>query len=187
MGPLTEIAGTVRSLASNVLSRRVDIPSCARARLVASTFGGVIGHVGVLSRSERRFMSGISRRLGAPLASVGILTSSLIKRRKIPRRLCRRFVDSVATRVSERGGVVASLLSLMGVSGGTTSMGVARVSVGRLLRSVLGHLHPVTSEHGVSLVLSYFQPISTSISRIGFALTIDGLIRGNVGCGISSK
>lgn len=187
MHPLRRVTTAVRGMDTKCDSSILRISAFARAGDVDRTVGGVVKELGLLSSSERRFMSGMSRRLGAPVASVGMLTSSLLRRRGLPIRVCRRFVNSVTGRVSHRGGVVASLLSLIGVSGGNRALGVRSIGVGRLLRRVLGELGPVTRGGGIRVMVRDFQPIATRVSRAGLSLTVSGLMRGTMGCGRSGK
>ncbi len=105
IGDLLRAIGIVRE---GEYSHRLDMPGRDELSLLADEFNGLTGRLQVTEEARRRFVSDASHELKTPLASIRLLTDSILQSPEIDPATVREFVSDIGeeagrlTRISEK-------------------------------------------------------------------------------------
>ncbi len=136
-------------------------------------------------RLEQRFASGMSRRLGAPLATVSKFTRVVV-RNNAPRGAIISFSAAVCGTTKELVALIDSVVGVSRLSRNTIVIRRRGISLRRLSGRVVAQLGSITRGGGVALGL---VNSSTFIINTGGVVSrvVCGLYSGTVGCGGRGK
>lgn len=183
-GDLAEgLVGPVRAL-TNGLRRTSIVRGGARCGRLIPFVGTVeVRRRNILTTTgdERSFATGISRRLGAPLATVSNCTR-LVRGNVIRGRRRVRFTARVEEGTRHLLSLVGSVVGLSRLSSDRTRRNFRRLSLCNLIGSYVRGLRIGTRREGMTLGFSNASYVMQNGERL-LARLIRGLYRGTVHCG----
>lgn len=141
----------------------------------------IVGTIGS-RHAGARLVAGISRSLGAPLASI-VGCVSLLRGYSVGSRTTRGCVTIVTSGTGELGGLVRSLVRTSGISSNGVILGGTLLSLGRLTARTV--IRRAANFRGTGLRLIFRRPTHggvISTSKTGLCHILRGLLSGTEGC-----
>lgn len=158
---------------------------CRRVAPLLRTVSGRGGRGRTITGVHGRFSTGMSRRLGAPLASVSKCTRVVVGKLMHPRSVP-EFSRAVCGRTHELLALVRSVVGLSGLSSRSIRLRGRSMSLFRLAERVIDHLSLATTRQGVRVRLAKrfigVRKVHRVLSRV-----VCGVARGTMGCGGRGK
>lgn len=181
IAPLRRVDHTTGRFTMNSFSCEIGIRNRSRLTSLNATFGSVTSTLSILRNSQHDFISGISRRLGAPVASVSKFVSNVLSN-AVPHRGRSCCLGVIDNRIGELSELIISVLGVDGVRDNSLRVGPSGCSVSsRVVRVLLAFRRGVRGGGVRVHKLSRFEPACVITSPSVVCRSVCGLISGTIG------
>ena len=143
--------------------QKVSVGGNDELTMLASEFNDLTERLQTSEEKRRRFVSDASHELKTPLASIKLLTDSILQN-DMDAETMREFVEDIGTEAERLNRMTAKLLSLTKVDG-EPAPEAELIRMAPTIRQVARMLRPVAEKAGISLVLSIDDDSTVLITR----------------------
>ena len=143
--------------------QKVSVGGNDELTMLASEFNDLTERLQTSEEKRRRFVSDASHELKTPLASIKLLTDSILQN-DLDADTMREFVEDIGTEAERLNRMTAKLLSLTKVDG-EPAPEAELIRMAPTIRQVARMLRPVAEKAGISLVLSIDDDSTVLITR----------------------
>ena len=143
--------------------QKVSVGGNDELTMLASEFNDLTERLQTSEEKRRRFVSDASHELKTPLASIKLLTDSILQN-DMDADTMREFVEDIGTEAERLNRMTAKLLSLTKVDG-EPAPEAELIRMAPTIRQVARMLRPVAEKAGISLVLSIDDDSTVLITR----------------------
>lgn len=149
----------ISKMAGGDLSVRVDEHAIAEFGDVARAFNLMAEQLENLDASRNQFVSDASHELKTPLASMKILSESLLASPDAPPELYQEFLTDINNEVDRLSLVINDLLTLVKTDKGLETLVYSDVDLGKLLRKVVNSVEPLAAKKNITVSYQYSDVI----------------------------
>ena len=150
IGNLLAAMGIVRE---GEYSHRVNMPGQDELALLADEFNSLTDRLQVTEEARRRFVSDASHELKTPLASIRLLTDSILQSPEIDPTLTREFVSDIGEQADRLTRISEKLLNLTRLDA-APEQEIIPVNVAQVIETVAHLLTPLAQTAQVTLELA---------------------------------
>ncbi len=136
-------------------SVRVDENSIAEFGELAKAFNMMSDRLENLDASRSQFVSDASHELKTPLASMKILSESLLSQPDAPPELYREFLSDINSEIDRLSLVINDLLTLVKTDKGTDTLVIVPVELGELLKKITTTVAPLARNKHITVSYEY--------------------------------
>lgn len=136
-------------------SVRVDENEIAEFGELAKAFNMMSAKLENLDASRNQFVSDASHELKTPLASMKILSESLLTQPDAPKELYQEFMGDINHEVDRLSLVINDLLTLVKTDKGADTLILASVDLSKLIRRITGTVAPLARSKHITVLYEY--------------------------------
>ena len=118
-GRITELLGAIRIVREGEYSHRVEVSGRDEMSQMAQEFNALTGRLQTTEEVRRRFVSDASHELKTPLASIRLLTDSILQNEAVDPDTVREFVGDIGEEAERLQRITEKLLTLTRLDAGT--------------------------------------------------------------------
>ncbi len=145
----------IGKMSSGDFSARVDEKEIAEFGELAKAFNMMSEKLENLDASRNQFVSDASHELKTPLASMKILSESLLTQPDAPVELYREFMGDINSEVDRLSLVINDLLTLVKTDKGTDTLIIADVELGEMIKHITGTISPLARNKHITISYEY--------------------------------
>lgn len=128
-------------------------------------------------QSRREFVSNVSHELKTPIASMKVLSDSLLLQEDVPVELYREFMEDISTELDRETQIISDLLTLTRLEhSDTEKLNISQVDVNTFLKQIMKRLRPLAQKRNIEMVFESIRPVTAEIDEIKLALAFSNLI-----------
>lgn len=150
--------------------------SYTETRLLSEAFNKMLGRMKVLSDSRNEFVSNVSHELKTPLASMKVLSDSLLAQEDVPIELYQEFMNDLSQEIERESKIIDDLLALVRLDKTASSMNIQTENINALVERILKRLRPIASMHNIEVIFESFRPVSAEVDEVKLSLAISNLV-----------
>ncbi|MCI8414723.1 MAG: HAMP domain-containing histidine kinase [Ruminiclostridium sp.] len=158
------LLGGIRRVRAGEYAYRVTMKGHDELAQLADEFNQLTGRLQATEAQRRRFVSDASHELKTPLASIRLLTDSILQDEAIDQETTREFVEDISQAADRLIHISEGLLSLNRVDEGRT-IGRERVDVNQQAEALCRLLIPLAEEAGVRFQETLGEDCTVRCSR----------------------
>jgi signal transduction histidine kinase len=182
---IMELSKALRRVRDGDYSYRTDIRGRDELTELGEEFNLLTDRLEQTEQARRQFVSDASHELKTPLASIRLLSDSILQSRDMDSETMRDFVSDIGNESERLSRTTEKLLSLTRLDQDETISRVP-VSIGRVILSTLRLLEPLASKHEVRLSYEISEDcvilaVEDDIYQIIFNLVENGIKYNNPG------
>ncbi len=147
---ISSLLGAIRKVREGEYSHRVEARGKDELALLAGEFNQLTDRLQTTEEVRRRFVSDASHELKTPLASIRLLTDSILQSKDMAPDMVRDFVGDIGEEVDRLTRISEKLLTLTRLDAAAVDER-QQVNVGRVVARVERMLRPLADAVGVSL------------------------------------
>ncbi|MBE7092322.1 MAG: HAMP domain-containing protein [Clostridiales bacterium] len=136
-------------------STRVDENEIAEFGELAKAFNMMSEKLENLDNSRNQFVSDASHELKTPLASMKILSESLLSQPDAPKELYQEFMGDINNEVDRLSLVINDLLTLVKTDKGADTLILGSVDLSKLIRKITGTVAPLARSKHITVSYEY--------------------------------
>jgi len=145
----------IGKMASGDFSARVDENEIAEFGELARAFNMMSSQIENLDSSRNQFVSDASHELKTPLASMKILSESLLSQPDAPPELYREFLGDINNEVDRLSLVINDLLTLVKTDKGMETLVFGPVALGTVIKRIIGTVAPLAKSKHITVSFEY--------------------------------
>lgn len=145
------LLGAIRQVREGEYSHRVKPTGSDELTQLAQEFNELTGRLQVTDEVRRRFVSDASHELKTPLASIRLLTDSILQSEHMEPDTAREFLSDIGEEAERLSRITERLLTLTRLDNPAGEAETAPVSLSAVVKRVVHMLSPLTEEAQVTV------------------------------------
>ena len=156
----------------------IEVPDYTETRDIMDAFHHLMSRMKEVDDSREEFVANVSHELKTPLASMKVLSDSLIQGGDaVDAETYREFMVDIAAEVDRENKVINDLLSLVKLDGNeATQLNLAMCDISAMLQQILKTLTPLAHKAGVELLYEEKGPVEAEVDEVKLSLAIMNLV-----------
>ncbi|MBO6147238.1 MAG: HAMP domain-containing histidine kinase [Lachnospiraceae bacterium] len=156
----------------------IEVPDYTETKDIMDAFHHLMSRMREVDESREEFVANVSHELKTPLASMKVLSDSLIQSgENVDAETYREFMVDIAAEVDRENKVINDLLSLVKLDGNeTTKLNLESCSISDMLQQILKTLTPLADNAGVELLYDEKIPVEAKVDEVKLSLAIMNLV-----------
>lgn len=174
--PLKVLTTAIDFASQGHLDEKITVSGYPEVENIAESCNRLISKLQALDDSRQEFVSNVSHELKTPIASIKVLSDSLLGQSGLPEELYREFLEDITNEIERMTGIINDLLSLVKMDKSSGEMVVSNESINDLLEGILKRLRPIAAQRNIELVYESFRPVMADVDGVKFSIAMNNLI-----------
>lgn len=150
--------------------------SYTETRVLSEAFNKMLGRMKVLSDSRNEFVSNVSHELKTPLASMKVLSDSLLSQQDAPIELYQEFMNDLSQEIERESKIIDDLLALVKLDKTASGMNIRTENINALVERILKRLRPIAAANNIEMIFESFRPVNAEVDEVKLTLAISNLV-----------
>lgn len=173
--PLQKLTESIDQVTMGELDVSMELSTYSELVKISDSFNKMTGYIQEQDMARKDFVSNVSHELKTPLASMKVLSDSLLSQEGMPEELYREFLVDITQEIERMTEMINDLLSMVKLEN-ATNMTVTNVSINELLEQLLKRLRPIAEKRNIELTLESFRPVMADIDEVKISIALNNLI-----------
>lgn len=174
--PLQKVTDFIDQVATGQMDVPMELRTYSELVKISDSFNKMTGYIHEQDVARQDFVSNVSHELKTPLASMKVLSDSLLSQEGIPEELYREFLVDITQEIERMTQIINDLLSMVKLDRNQAEMTVANVSINDILEQLLKRLHPIAEKRNIELTLESFRPVMADVDSTKISIALNNLI-----------
>lgn len=174
--PLNKITDSINDIAKGDMDNKIDIHGYSELVTISDSFNRMIDVIQNQNNSRQEFVSNVSHELKTPLASMKVLSDSLLSQEGMPEEIYREFLVDITTEIERMTQIINDLLSMVKLDKNSAQMIISNISINELLEQLLKRLRPIAAKRNIELIFESFRPVMADIDEVKLSMAFNNLI-----------
>lgn len=174
--PLQRVTDSIDEITAGDMDVKLDIRSYSELMKISDSFNQLIDMISQQDEAKQSFASNVSHELKTPLASMKVLSDSLLSQEGMPEELYREFLVDITNEIERMTSIINDLLSMVKLDKNTANMNIVNISINDLIEQLLKRLRPIAAERNIELIYESLRPIMADVDEVKLSIALNNLI-----------
>ena len=158
--PLQRVTESIDDIAAGDMDTKLDVHTYSEVERISESFNRMIDVIRQQDEAKQSFASNVSHELKTPLASMKVLSDSLLSQEGMPEELYREFLVDITHEIERMTNIINDLLTMVKLDKNTAEM----------------RLRPIAAERNIELIYESFRPIMADVDEVKLSIALNNLI-----------
>ena len=150
--PLQRVTESIDDIAAGDMDTKLDVHTYSEVERISESFNRMIDVIRQQDEAKQSFASNVSHELKTPLASMKVLSDSLLSQEGMPEELYREFLVDITHEIERMTNIINDLLTMVKLDKNTADMNIVNISINDLIEQLLKRLRPIAAERNIELI-----------------------------------
>lgn len=174
--PLQRVTESIDDIAAGDMDTKLDVHTYSEVERISESFNRMIDVIRQQDEAKQSFASNVSHELKTPLASMKVLSDSLLSQEGMPEELYREFLVDITHEIERMTNIINDLLTMVKLDKNTADMNIVNISINDLIEQLLKRLRPIAAERNIELIYESFRPIMADVDEVKLSIALNNLI-----------
>ena len=174
--PLQRVTESIDDTAAGDMDTKLDVHTYSDVERISESFNRMIDVIRQQYEAKQSFASNVSHELKTPLASMKVLSDSLLSQEGMPEELYREFLVDITHEIERMTNIINDLLTMVKLDKNTAEMNIVNISINDLIEQLLKRLRPIAAERNIELIYESFRPIMADVDEVKLSIALNNLI-----------
>lgn len=174
--PLQRVTESIDDIAAVDMDTKLDVHTYSEVERISESFNRMIDVIRQQDEAKQSFASNVSHELKTPLASMKVLSDSLLSQEGMPEELYREFLVDITHEIERMTNIINDLLTMVKLDKNTADMNIVNISINDLIEQLLKRLRPIAAERNIELIYESFRPIMADVDEVKLSIALNNLI-----------
>jgi len=174
--PLKKVTGLINDISKGNMDTKLDMHGYSELVDISGSFNQMTDVIRKQENSRQEFVSNVSHELKTPLASMKVLSDSLLSQEGMPEEIYREFLADITTEIERMTQIINDLLSMVKMDKGSAVMQVTNISIDGLLEQLLKRLRPIAAKRNIELIFESFRPVMADVDEVKISIALNNII-----------
>ena len=174
--PMQKVADSINDISKGDIDVKLKMQGYSELVKISDAFNQMLEVIQKQENSRQEFVSNVSHELKTPIASMKVLSESLLSQEGLPEEIYREFLGDINTEINHMTQIINDLLSMVKMDKNSAVMQVANISVNELLEQLLKRLRPIAAKRNIELIYESFRPVMADVDEVKISIAINNII-----------
>lgn len=174
--PFHQVTESIDDITDGDMDVKLEVRSYSELRLISESFNQMIDVIQQQDEARQNFASNVSHELKTPLASMKVLSDSLLSQEGMPEELYREFLVDITNEIERMTNIINDLLMMVKLDKNSAQMQISNISINDLIEQLLKRLRPIAAERNIELVYESYRPIMADVDEVKLSIALNNLI-----------
>lgn len=174
--PLKKVTDSINDISKGDMDIKLDMHGYSELIKISESFNQMIDVIRKQENSRQEFVSNVSHELKTPLASMKVLSDSLLMQEGMPEEIYREFLGDITTEIERMTQIINDLLSMVKLDKNNAVMQVTNISINELLEQLLKRLRPIAAKRNIELVFESYRPVMADVDEVKISIALNNII-----------
>lgn len=174
--PLGKVASSIKDLSKGDMEIKLDMHGYSELVKISESFNQMTEVIRKQENSRQEFVSNVSHELKTPLASMKVLSDSLLSQEGMPEEIYREFLGDITTEIERMTCIINDLLSMVKMDKNSATMQVSNISINELLEQLLKRLRPIAAKRSIELIFESYRPVMADVDEVKISIAFNNII-----------
>lgn len=174
--PLQRVTESIDDITAGDMDTKLDVHTYSEVERISESFNRMIDVIRQQDEAKQSFASNVSHELKTPLASMKVLSDSLLSQEGMPEELYREFLVDITHEIERMTNIINDLLTMVKLDKNTADMNIVNISINDLIEQLLKRLRPIAAERNIELIYESFRPIMADVDEVKLSIALNNLI-----------
>ena len=174
--PLKKVTESINDISKGDMEIKLDMHGYSELVKISESFNQMTEVIRKQEISRQEFVSNVSHELKTPLASMKVLSDSLLSQEGMPEEIYREFLGDITTEIERMTRIINDLLSMVKMDKNSASMQVANISINELLEQLLKRLRPIAAKRNIELIFESYRPVMADVDEVKISIALNNII-----------
>jgi signal transduction histidine kinase len=163
--PINKFYPVIARLSAGDFTERVDVKTNDEFKMLANSFNTMSVKLDEVDRQRRDFVGNVSHELKTPLASIKLLSESLLLQDNVEAKVYREFLIDINNEIDRLNNIVSDLLVLVNMDKKQLVLDYQPAYLNYLIEKVIEQLKPLADQKKIKIVFKEKNSIQTKIDK----------------------
>ena len=178
--PLLKVTESIDEITRGDTDVSLALSTYSELVTVSDSFNKMTGYIREQDTARQEFVSNVSHELKMPLASMKVLSDSLLSQEGMPEELYREFLVDITDEIERMTKIINDLLSMVKTEKNTANMVISNINVNDLLEKLLKRLRPIAATRNIEVIYESYRPVMADIDEVKMSIALNNLIENAV-------
>lgn len=174
--PMKKVSDSINDITKGDMDVKIAMNGYSELVTISESFNQMISVIQNQEKSRQEFVSNVSHELKTPLASMKVLSDSLLQQEGMPEEIYREFLGDITTEIERMTQIINDLLSMVKMDKDSATMMITNISINDLLESLLKRLRPIAAERNIELIMESFRPVMADVDEVKMSIALNNII-----------
>ena len=176
VSPLRRMTKAIGNMTEGYEDYSLKENSYTETRLMSEELNRMLGRMKALDESRKQFVSNVSHELKTPLASMKVLSDSLLAQEEVPKELYKEFMSDLSEEIDRENKIINDLLALTRLEKNVNTMNIASENINALVERILKRLRPIAATRNIEVIFESFRPVNAEVDEVKLSLAVSNLV-----------
>jgi len=178
--PLLKVTESIDEITRGDTDVSLALSTYSELVTVSDSFNKMTGYIREQDTARQEFVSNVSHELKTPLASMKVLSDSLLSQEGMPEELYREFLVDITDEIERMTKIINDLLSMVKTEKNTANMVISNINVNDLLEKLLKRLRPIAATRNIEVIYESYRPVMADVDEVKMSIALNNLIENAV-------
>lgn len=174
--PLQKVTESIDEITRGDMDVSLELNTYSELITVSDSFNKMTGYIREQDTARQDFVSNVSHELKTPLASMKVLSDSLLSQEGMPEELYREFLVDITEEIERMTQIINDLLSMVKLDKNSANMSVDNTNINDLIEQLLKRLRPIAAKRNIELIYESFRPVTADVDAVKISIALNNLI-----------
>lgn len=174
--PLQKVTESIDEITRGDMDVSLELSTYSELVSVSDSFNKMIGYIQEQDTARQDFVSNVSHELKTPLASMKVLSDSLLSQEGMPEELYREFLVDITNEIERMTQIINDLLSMVKMDKNNAKMTISNININELLEQLLKRLRPIAAKRNIEMIYESYRPVAADVDEVKISIALNNLI-----------
>ena len=174
--PLKKLADDVSSFSEGHHDKKLAINGTSEVWDIQDAINDMLEEMAQTDARRDEFVSNVSHELKTPLASMKVLSDSLLSSENAPKEMYVEFLNDINSQIDRENKIISNLLTLVKISKKEEALTPAPISVNELVENCMRQLKPLALNRNIEMTFESFRNVIAEADEVKLSLVVTNLV-----------
>lgn len=174
--PLKKLADDVSEFSEGHHDKKLAINGPSEVWDIQDAINDMLEEMSQTDARRDEFVSNVSHELKTPLASMKVLSDSLLSSENAPKEMYIEFLNDINSQIDRENKIISNLLTLVKISKKEEAVVPAPISVNELVENCMRQLKPLALNRNIEMTFESFRNVIAEVDEVKLSLVVTNLV-----------
>ncbi len=174
--PLKKLADDVGEFSEGHHDRKLAINGSAEVWDIQDAINDMLEEMSQVDARRDEFVSNVSHELKTPLASMKVLSDSLLSSPDAPKEMYKEFLNDINSQIDRENKIISNLLTLVKISKKEEAVTPGLTPINEMVENIMRQLKPLAMKRNIEMIFESYRNVIAEIDEVKLSLVITNLV-----------
>ncbi len=177
VSPIAKLTNRISAVKAGYHSYVQPVDECTETEHISEAFNNLLSRINALDESRGEFVANVSHELKTPMASMKVLSDSLLASPDASVEEYREFMTDIASEIDRENRIITDLLALVKMDDTSgQNLNIAPADINEITELVLKRLRAIARKQNVDVTFETVRQVVAEVDEVKLTLLITNLV-----------